>query len=108
MIWITGPAEDGAALPSGAEAWRSVPLPALAASLHRARLYVGNDSGITHLAAASGCATIALFGASDSAVWAPRGPQVTIVEHLEGGLEAITVDEVYFECRKLLGEETLR
>ena len=105
VIWIMGPAEDGAALPSGAEAWRSAPLPALAASLRRARLYVGNDSGITHLAAASGCATIALFGASDSAVWAPRGPYVTIVEHTEGGLEAIAVDEIF---RKLLREESLR
>ena len=108
VIWITGPAEDDAALPSGAEAWRSAPLATLAASLRRARLYIGNDSGITHLAAASGCATIALFGASDSAVWAPRGLQVTIVEHPEGGLEAITVDEVYFECKNLLGEERLR
>jgi ADP-heptose:LPS heptosyltransferase len=45
----------------------------LARWLARARLYVGNDSGITHLAAAVGTPVLALFGASDPRVWAPRG-----------------------------------
>ena len=52
----------------------------LACWLARARLYVGNDSGITHLAAAAGCPVLALFGpASAPAVWAPRGPDVRVV-----------------------------
>lgn len=38
-----------------------------------ARVYVGNDSGIAHLAAAAGARVIALFGPTDPAVWAPRG-----------------------------------
>ena len=58
-----------------AEAWRCLPLASLAARLSRCRLYVGNDSGVTHLAAAAGCPTVALFGASDPRVWAPRGAQ---------------------------------
>ena len=49
----------------------------LARELASARLYIGNDSGITHLAAAVGCPTIALFGPTDAAVWAPRGGHVT-------------------------------
>ncbi len=36
-----------------------------------ARLYIGNDSGITHLAAAVGIPTIAIFGPSDPGIWAP-------------------------------------
>jgi heptosyltransferase-3 len=50
----------------------------LARWLATARLYIGNDSGITHLAAASGTPTIAIFQASDPAVWAPRRSQVLI------------------------------
>jgi hypothetical protein len=48
----------------------------LARWLASARLYVGNDSGITHLAAAVGTPVVALFGPTDPAVWAPRGATV--------------------------------
>lgn len=51
----------------------------LALWLSQARLYIGNDSGITHLAAATGTPTLALFGPTDPAIWAPRGPNVTIL-----------------------------
>jgi heptosyltransferase-3 len=50
----------------------------LACWLAQARLYVGNDSGITHLAAAVGTPVLALFGPTDPAVWAPRGPNVRV------------------------------
>jgi heptosyltransferase-3 len=50
----------------------------LARWLARARLYVGNDSGITHLAAAVGTPVLALFGASDPRIWAPRGENVRV------------------------------
>lgn len=43
------------------------------------RGYVGNDSGITHLAAALGTPTVALFGPTDPAVWGPRGSNVRII-----------------------------
>jgi hypothetical protein len=43
------------------------------------RGYIGNDSGITHLAAAVGIKTVAIFGPSDPAVYAPLGPAVTIL-----------------------------
>ncbi|MBP8002117.1 MAG: glycosyltransferase family 9 protein [Chloroflexi bacterium] len=44
-----------------------------------ADLYVGNDTGPTHVAAAVGCPTMALFGPSDPALSAPRGRQVTVL-----------------------------
>jgi len=50
----------------------------LACWLAEARLYVGNDSGITHLAAAVGTPVLALFGPTDPQVWAPRGPHVRV------------------------------
>jgi len=45
----------------------------------RSSVYLGNDSGISHLAAAVGMATVALFGPSDPRQWAPRGRQVTVI-----------------------------
>jgi len=49
------------------------PLPHLAAICARAQLFIGNDSGVTHLAAAVGAPVIALFIATDPACWGPRG-----------------------------------
>ena len=48
------------------------------AGWRKASLYIGNDSGITHLAAAVGTPVLALFGPTDPAVWAPRGPHVQV------------------------------
>lgn len=50
----------------------------LACWLAGARLYIGNDCGITHLAAAAGTPVLALFGPTDPAIWAPRGEKVRI------------------------------
>jgi heptosyltransferase-3 len=63
----------------------------LAAWLASARVYIGNDSGITHLAAAVGTPVVAIFGPTDPAVWAPRGERVSVVS---GKLEEITIDQV--------------
>ncbi len=51
----------------------------LAALMRQGDLYLGNDSGITHLAAACGIPTIALFGPTDPQIWGPQGPQVSII-----------------------------
>jgi len=45
--------------------------PEIAALLAGARLYVGPDTSVTHLAAASGCPTVALFGPTDPRLWGP-------------------------------------
>ena len=50
----------------------------LAKWLAAATLYIGNDSGITHLAAAVGIPVIAIFQASDRSIWEPRGRAATI------------------------------
>ena len=71
--WCAGPEEEL----SGAV--RIENLYELACWLARARLYVGNDSGISHLAAAAGTRVVALFGPTDPSVWAPRGPCVRVL-----------------------------
>jgi ADP-heptose:LPS heptosyltransferase len=49
-------------------------LPTLAAVLERADLFVGNDSGVMHLAAAMGCPVVAVFGPSSAVAWGPWWP----------------------------------
>ncbi|HET7295379.1 MAG TPA: glycosyltransferase family 9 protein, partial [Vicinamibacteria bacterium] len=67
---------------------------ALASLLAQASLYVGNDSGVSHLAAAVGAPTLALFGPTDPAVWAPVGPRVATLRAPSGDLERLDVDAV--------------
>jgi len=59
--------------------------------------YVGNDSGITHLAAAVGIPVVAIYGPTNPALWGPRGKQVRIIAATEGNgqkLASISVDRV--------------
>lgn len=63
------------------ETFRFGDLGDLAAWLAGARLYIGNDTGITHLAAALGVQTIAIFTATDPARWAPRGENVMVLRN---------------------------
>ncbi|HEX8033606.1 MAG TPA: glycosyltransferase family 9 protein [Ktedonobacterales bacterium] len=67
---------------------------ALAALLPRCAAYVGNDSGVTHLAALVGTRTVALFGPSDPAIWAPLGERVQVIRAAHGRMEEITPEEV--------------
>lgn len=57
----------------------------LACWLALAALYIGNDSGITHLAAAVGTPTLALFGPTNPEIWGPRGAHVRIARWPQAG-----------------------
>ena len=50
----------------------------VADQLRHCRVFIGNDSGITHLAAAVATPVLAIFGPTDPEVWAPRGAHVRI------------------------------
>ena len=68
----------------------------LAATLAECGAFLGNDSGIAHLAAAVGLPTTAIFGPSDADVWAPRGRGgVTVLRAPEKELERLTVAAVW-------------
>jgi len=58
---------------------RDVSQARLAALIARCRLYVGSDSGVSHLAAAVGVPSVVAFGPTDPEVWAPRGEWVRVV-----------------------------
>lgn len=64
---------------SGATVARDMDLKYVAALLSLCAVFLGNDSGLTHLAAALGVETVALFGPTDPGAWAPRGRRVTVV-----------------------------
>ncbi len=75
-----------------------------------ASLYIGNDSGPTHLAAATGIPTIALFGPTDPAVWGPVGKQVYIVEGDRSlapteRLASIEIDSILELANQLISKE---
>jgi heptosyltransferase III len=70
----------------------NAPLLEVARQLQQCRCYLGNDSGITHLAAMLGIPTVAIFGPSNPAVWRPLGPSVKVIQ--EQALADVCVDAV--------------
>lgn len=87
--WCAGPEE------SLEGATRIDDLYELACWISTARIYIGNDSGIAHLAAAVGTPVVSIFLATDPSIWAPRGPHVTVLQHP-------TVDQVIQYSRRFL------
>jgi len=54
-----------------------------------ARLFLGHDSGITHVAAMFGVPTVSLFKMSDPLQWRPLGPQVAVIQGQEASMELV-------------------
>jgi heptosyltransferase-3 len=72
---------------------RNLPLPRLAAVLERS-IFIGHDSGISHLAAAVGANCILLFGPTDPNVWAPRNENVRVLSAPDGRLSDLQIETV--------------
>ena len=95
-----------AALPGAIDLAGCLSLPEAAACLARCRLFVGNDSGLMHLAAAAGTPTLGLFGPTPASEYAPSGRRTAAV--LAPGpagrspIEALTVEQVLVSARTLL------
>jgi len=109
-VFILGEADEGpaAALAADDGDWtimRDMALTECAGVLAEAGLYVGNDSGITHLAAAVGVPVLALFGPSRAATWAPRGRKVEVVQTPgeSADMGSITAASVLEAVGRLLG-----
>ncbi len=69
-------------------------LPEAAACLQRCAIFVGNDSGLMHLAAAAGCPTLGLFGAHNASVveYSPAGRRTGVVVTTGGEMLGISVE----------------
>ncbi|MGC1322862.1 MAG: glycosyltransferase family 9 protein [Candidatus Udaeobacter sp.] len=72
---------------------RNLPLPSLAAVLERP-IFIGHDSGISHLAAAVGAHCILLFGPTDPDVWAPKNENVRVLRPPSGKLSDLKTQTV--------------
>lgn len=79
-----------------------LPLPVLAAVLGRCCLFLGHDSGISHIAAAVETPCILLFGPTDPAIWAPQNAGVKIITADTGDLRQISVEMVKAAVEKAL------
>jgi heptosyltransferase III len=79
---LLGPAEEGLQpffakqVSESLEMVSTPPAETLVSLLERAFLYLGHDSGVTHLAAMLGTPTVAVFRKDDLSLWRPLGPSV--------------------------------
>ena len=81
---------------------KNLPLPQLAAVLERS-VFIGHDSGISHLAAAAGANCILLFGPTNPDVWAPRNENVRILSAPGGRLADLGIQAVKAALADALG-----
>ncbi|MCX8118694.1 MAG: glycosyltransferase family 9 protein [Desulfobacterota bacterium] len=78
---------------------RGLSLVELASVMEGARLFIGNDSGISHLAAALRIPVVAIFGPTDPRVWSPRGEKVVVIRK---GLPCTPcAEERFFLCKEM-------
>lgn len=105
-LLLVGPVEeesglDDRAFRDAALPLRGLSLSRLAAVLARCDAYAGNDSGPTHLSAALGVPTVAVFRVTDPREWTPWGPRVAVVGPRRHGGDGcagdVSVDEVIRE-----------
>ncbi len=76
----------------------NLPLPKLAAVLGKT-VFLGHDSGISHLAAAAGATCILLFGPTDPAIWAPMNQKVEVIRTADRDLGTLLPDTVLSALR---------
>ena len=76
----------------------SASLADLCQALNGCTVFLGHDSGVSHLAAAIGTPTVVLFGPSDSSVWAPLGEHVRVVRSPDGLMKSIRVETAEETC----------
>jgi ADP-heptose:LPS heptosyltransferase len=82
-----------AALPEAIDLCGTLSLPEAAACLARCALFVGNDSGLMHLAAAAGTPTLGLFGPTPVAEYAPAGRRTAVAVARSGRMADLPVAE---------------
>lgn len=103
LLIVTGEADETArtTLAGLGTPLHNRPLEELVTELARATVFIGHDSGVSHLAAACGTPSVLLFGPTDPAIWAPPAPHVRVLRR-GPDLGAISVADVIGEVRPIL------
>ena len=86
---------QGSAGPDGLLVADGLPLPQVAALLERCGLFVGHDSGISHLAAVVGVPCVLLFGPTDPDIWAPPYPFVRVLRAADETMAGLAPEAVH-------------
>jgi heptosyltransferase-3 len=89
---LAGPADDASPF-SEFKVLRGAPLAEVKTLMSGAKLFIGNDSGPAHIAAAFGIPAVVLFGSSDPVTWAPWRTEARVLTS-RSGMAEITVDQV--------------
>ncbi len=89
-------------LPDAIDLTGQLSIPEAAACLARAALFVGNDSGLMHLAAAAGAPTLGLFGPTDATEYAPSGRRAAVTVAATGQMQDLTVAQALAAALALL------
>ena len=90
--FLAGPGDDPAPF-RDFSVFKNEPLDRVKSLLSGAQLFIGNDSGPAHIAAAFGVPVVVLFGPSDPVVWAPWRTESRVLAS-PNDIAAITVDQV--------------
>jgi ADP-heptose:LPS heptosyltransferase len=90
------------ALPDALDLCGALALPEAAAVLARAALFVGNDSGLMHLAAAAGAPTLGLFGPTAAAEYAPAGRRTAVAAARGAAMTDLAVDDAVAAATRLV------
>lgn len=80
-------------------------LETLVSAFAQCRLFLGHDSGVSHLAAASGAKCVLLFGPTEPACWAPPAPGVRVLRR-GADLAGLPVDDVRDAVTATLADRT--
>jgi heptosyltransferase-2 len=114
LLIVEGPAETGLGreqarvLGAGTHLASSLPLPLLAGILSHCHSFVGNDSGIAHLAAGLQIPCVVLFGPSAPEHWAPLGSHVSILRDTKNCLSCERGLEGRHTCMENISLETVQ
>jgi heptosyltransferase-3 len=91
-----------AALPEAVDLCGALSLPEAAAVLARCDLFVGNDSGLMHLAAAAGTPTLGLFGPTPADEYGPAGRRTAVARARTGSMHTLDVADALAAALELV------
>ena len=105
-VFVAGPDDDTSAF-ENFRVWQGAPLNELKSLMAGAQIFIGNDSGPAHIAAAFGVPVVAIFGPSNPVTWAPWRTEARVLQSPRG-IEGVEVPEAIAAIEALRWAEESR